>query len=46
VALVLADAVLARIGGETVGEVAARLADFRAAAERLGRPSEKSPGSP
>jgi chorismate synthase len=46
VALVLADALLARIGGETVDEVIARLADFRAVAQRLGRPPEKSPGSP
>jgi chorismate synthase len=46
VALVLADAALARIGGETVAEVEARLAEFREGARRLGRPPEKSPGSP
>jgi len=48
VAIVLADAVLARIGGETLAEFLARLGQFRAAAARIGGDAgaKKGPPSP
>lgn len=43
VALVLADALLARVGGETVDEFRERSAAIRAAATRIGSPAPKKP---
>ncbi len=45
VALVLADAMLTRLGGETAAELAGRLEAFRAAAARLGRGTPPGDGA-